>query len=46
MRVLAARPNVAGKILGLAMFEHDWTADTIRAFVLDTIEILARAGDG
>jgi predicted TIM-barrel fold metal-dependent hydrolase len=39
MRILAERPNVAAKISGLAMFDHDWTADTIRPFVLDTIGI-------
>jgi predicted TIM-barrel fold metal-dependent hydrolase len=39
MRTLAAAPNVAAKISGLAMFHHDWTTDLIRPFVLDTIEI-------
>ena len=39
MRTLAAAPNVAAKISGLAMFHHDWTAELIRPFVLDTIEI-------
>jgi predicted TIM-barrel fold metal-dependent hydrolase len=39
MRTLAQRPNVAAKISGLAMFDHDWTAESIRPFVLDTIEI-------
>ena len=39
MRTLAERPNVAAKISGLAMFDHDWTAESIRPFVLDTIEI-------
>jgi len=40
MRTLATAPNVAAKISGLGMFHHDWTADLIRPFVLDTIEIL------
>jgi predicted TIM-barrel fold metal-dependent hydrolase len=39
MRTLAAAPNVAVKISGLGMFNHDWTAELIRPFVLDTIEI-------
>jgi predicted TIM-barrel fold metal-dependent hydrolase len=39
MRMLAERPNVAAKISGLAMFDHDWTVESIRPFVLDTIEI-------
>ncbi|MGH6919283.1 MAG: amidohydrolase family protein [Geminicoccaceae bacterium] len=39
MGTLAAAPNVAVKISGLGMFHHDWTAETIRPFVLDTIEI-------
>lgn len=41
MRTLAAAPNVAVKISGLAMFHQDWTAELIRPFVLDTIEIFA-----
>jgi predicted TIM-barrel fold metal-dependent hydrolase len=39
VRRLAAAPNVAVKISGLAMFHHDWTTELIRPFVLDTIEI-------
>jgi predicted TIM-barrel fold metal-dependent hydrolase len=39
MRTLAAQPNIAAKISGLGMFEPDWTADSIRPLVLDTIEI-------
>jgi predicted TIM-barrel fold metal-dependent hydrolase len=39
MRTLAAAPNVAAKISGLAMFHHDWTPEAIRPFVLDTIDI-------
>jgi len=39
MRTLAAVPHIAAKISGLGMFDHRWTAESIRAFVLDTIEI-------
>jgi predicted TIM-barrel fold metal-dependent hydrolase len=39
MRTLAAAPHVAVKISGLGMFHHDWTAELIRPFVLDAIEI-------
>jgi predicted TIM-barrel fold metal-dependent hydrolase len=39
MRALAAAPNVAMKISGLGMFHHDWTAELIRPWVLDAIEM-------
>ena len=39
MRQLAEAPNVAAKISGLGMYYPDWTAEVIRPFVLDTIEI-------
>ena len=39
MRALAACPNVAVKISGLGMVDHRWTVDTIRPFVLETIEM-------
>jgi predicted TIM-barrel fold metal-dependent hydrolase len=39
MRRLAEQPNVAAKISGIGMFEHDWTAQSIRPLVLATIEI-------
>lgn len=39
MRTLAACPNVACKISGLAMYHHDWTPELIRPLVLDTIAI-------
>ena len=39
MHQLAAQPNVAVKISGLGMFDRDWTTDTIRLFVEDTIEL-------
>ncbi|MFO1060307.1 MAG: amidohydrolase [Dongiaceae bacterium] len=38
MRRLAEAPNVACKISGLGMVDTTWTADSIRPFVLDTIE--------
>ena len=39
MRALAAQPNVFVKISGLGMLDHQWTTDTIRPIVLETIEI-------
>lgn len=39
MRTLASCPNVAVKISGLGMTDHHWTTDSIRPFVLETIEI-------
>ena len=39
MRTLATQKNVAAKISGLGMFDHQWTVESIRPFVLDTIEI-------
>ena len=39
MRALAAQPNVWVKISGLGMVDWRWTEDSIRPFVLDTIEI-------
>lgn len=39
MRTLAAAPNVAVKISGLAIWHHAWTVDQIRPFVLDAIAI-------
>jgi len=38
MRQLAARQNVAVKISGLGMTQPKWTAESIRPFVLDTID--------
>lgn len=38
MRALAEAPNVAVKISGLGMVDHDWTVDSIRPWVLSTIE--------
>jgi predicted TIM-barrel fold metal-dependent hydrolase len=39
MRQLAERPNVSVKISGLGMSEPNWTADSIRPLVLETIAI-------
>jgi len=39
MKALAANPNVAAKISGLGMIDHEWTVDSIRPYVLGTIEI-------
>lgn len=39
MRELAACGNIAAKISGLAMTSHDWTTESIRPHVLETIEI-------
>jgi predicted TIM-barrel fold metal-dependent hydrolase len=39
MRELAAAPNVAVKISGLGVADRHWTVESIRPFVLQTIEI-------
>ncbi|MGE5131556.1 MAG: amidohydrolase family protein [Gemmatimonadota bacterium] len=41
MRLLAAAPNVSVKISGLGMLDHQWTVDSIRPFVLETIAIFS-----
>jgi predicted TIM-barrel fold metal-dependent hydrolase len=38
MRALAACENVAVKISGLAMFDHAWTVESFRPYVLETID--------
>ncbi|TDY21424.1 putative TIM-barrel fold metal-dependent hydrolase [Paraburkholderia sp. BL6665CI2N2] len=38
MRLLADCPNVAVKISGLAMFDHQWTVESLRPYVLETID--------
>jgi predicted TIM-barrel fold metal-dependent hydrolase len=38
MRMLAACPNVAVKISGLAMFDHRWGVESLRPYVLETID--------
>lgn len=39
MKLLAAQPNVSTKISGLGMVDHHWTEESIRPFVLETIEL-------
>lgn len=39
MRVLAEQPNAYVKISGLGMLDHDWTQESIRPIVLETIDI-------
>jgi predicted TIM-barrel fold metal-dependent hydrolase len=39
LRELAACPNVAVKLSGLGMCDPTWTLESLRPFVLDTIEI-------
>lgn len=43
MRLLAAQPNVAVKISGLAMLDWHWSAESLRPFVLETLEIFGAA---
>ncbi len=38
LRVLAACPNVSVKISGLAMFDHEWTVESLRPYVFETID--------
>ena len=38
LRLLARCPNVAVKISGLGMLDHDWTLESIRPYVLETID--------
>ncbi|MFB9123599.1 amidohydrolase [Paraburkholderia dipogonis] len=38
MRLLADCPNVAVKISGLAMFDHRWTVESLRPYLLETID--------
>jgi predicted TIM-barrel fold metal-dependent hydrolase len=39
MRLLAECPNVATKISGLGMADHRWTVESIRPFIMETIEM-------
>ena len=43
MRLLAAQPNVAAKISGLAMLDWHWSGESLRPFVLETLEIFGAA---
>lgn len=38
LRELAACPNVSVKISGLGMIDHDWTVESFRPYVLETID--------
>lgn len=38
MHMLAACPNVAVKVSGFAMFDHDWTIESLRPYVHETID--------
>ncbi|MCL6549927.1 MAG: amidohydrolase family protein [Acidothermus cellulolyticus] len=39
MQLLARQPNVVVKISGIGTTDHDWTIESIKPIVLDTIEI-------
>jgi predicted TIM-barrel fold metal-dependent hydrolase len=39
MQALARQPNVSVKISGLAMLDWQWTTDSLRPFVLQTLDI-------
>lgn len=43
LRVLAACPNVTVKISGLAMFDHDWSVESLRPYVLEAIDAFGPA---
>jgi predicted TIM-barrel fold metal-dependent hydrolase len=38
LRMLAGCKNVVVKISGLAMFDHQWTVESLRPYVLETID--------
>ena len=38
LRALAACENVSVKISGLAMFDHEWSVESLRPYVLETID--------
>lgn len=38
MRALAACPNVTVKVSGMGMLDHQWTVESIRPYVLETID--------
>jgi predicted TIM-barrel fold metal-dependent hydrolase len=39
LRRMADRSNTAVKISGLAMFDHAWTVESLRPYVLETIDV-------
>lgn len=38
LRTLAAQPNIVAKISGLGMLDNDWTTESIRPLVLESLE--------
>ncbi|MDQ2696747.1 MAG: amidohydrolase family protein [Pseudomonadota bacterium] len=38
LRTLAACPNIAAKISGLGMIDHQWTVESLRPYALETID--------
>ncbi|WP_025100135.1 amidohydrolase family protein [Burkholderia sp. A1] len=38
LRELAACPNVSVKLSGFAMFDHDWSVESLRPYVLEAID--------
>jgi predicted TIM-barrel fold metal-dependent hydrolase len=38
LRKLAGCPNVTVKLSGFAMFDHQWTVESLRPYVLETID--------
>ena len=43
MRALAACPNVMVKVSGLGMFDHAWSLESLRPYVLETIDAFGAA---
>ena len=39
LRLLAVQPNVSVKISGLGMFDTSWTLESIRPYVLETLDV-------
>jgi len=42
MRTLAACPNVSVKISGFGMLDHHWTVESLRPYVLETIDTFGK----
>ncbi len=45
MKELARNTNVVAKISGLGMVDHEWTVDSLRPYVLGTIESMVKSYD-
>jgi predicted TIM-barrel fold metal-dependent hydrolase len=43
LQALAARPNCAIKLSGFAMFDHSWTVESLRPYVLEAIDAFSSA---